>query len=99
MTETQPKRKVTVKRVSDDPKLDGVLPEIEKHSRASTEAETDQLRKDIDEATGMTMTSIRLQKELIEDLKAMAKADGISYQPLVRQILSRYVREHKSKTG
>ena len=39
----------------------------------------------------MQMISIRLQKKLIEDLKAIAAHNGIGYQPLVRQLLTRFV--------
>jgi hypothetical protein len=35
--------------------------------------------------------SIRLQKSLIENLKALAHLHGLGYQPLVRQILTRWV--------
>lgn len=39
----------------------------------------------------LQLISIRLQKGLIEDLKFIAKAHGIGYQPLVRDILHRFV--------
>jgi predicted DNA binding CopG/RHH family protein len=45
----------------------------------------------LDDAMGMQMISIRLQKKLIDDLKAIAKHNGIGYQPLVRQLLTRFV--------
>ena len=47
--------------------------------------------KALDEALDMQMISIRLQKKLIEDLKIIAKHHGIGYQPLVRQLLTRFV--------
>ena len=49
------------------------------------------LEKAVDDATGMQMISIRLQKKLIENLKIIAKHHGIGYQPLVRQLLTRFV--------
>ncbi len=52
---------------------------------------------DEEDVHGLQMISIRLQKELIEFLKANAKNEGLlGYQPLIRQILTRYMHE-KSK--
>lgn len=45
----------------------------------------------IDDSLELQMISIRLQKALIEDLKMIAKIHGLGYQPLIRQILSRFV--------
>jgi len=45
----------------------------------------------LDDAMEMQMISIRLQKKLIEDLKVIAKHNGIGYQPLIRQLLTRFV--------
>ncbi len=47
--------------------------------------------KALDDALGMQMISIRLQKKLIENLKIIAKHHGIGYQPLIRQLLTRFV--------
>ena len=44
-----------------------------------------------DEALGLQLISIRLQKRMIEDLKFIAKAHGVGYQPLVRDILDRFI--------
>jgi predicted DNA binding CopG/RHH family protein len=49
----------------------------------------------IDEALELQMISIRLQKSLIEDLKAIASIRGLGYQPLMKQILSRFVECEK----
>ena len=65
----------------------GELGRDEKHVKRVDEAE----EKALDEATGMQMISIRLQKKLIEDLKSIAAHNGIGYQPLVRQLLTRFV--------
>ena len=43
------------------------------------------------EALELQMISIRLQKSLIEDLKAFAKIHEIGYQPLMKIILQRWV--------
>jgi predicted RNA-binding protein len=45
----------------------------------------------LDDALGMQMISIRLQKGLLDDLKFIAKANGIGYQPLMRDVLQRFV--------
>lgn len=49
--------------------------------------------KEIDDALGLQAISIRLQKELVEQLKELARRDGIGYQPYIRQLLTRHVRE------
>jgi predicted DNA binding CopG/RHH family protein len=46
----------------------------------------------LDNALELQMISIRLQKNLIEDLKTIAKANGIGYQPLMRDVLSKFAR-------
>lgn len=49
----------------------------------------------IDEALELQLISIRLQKSLIEDFKMIAKLNGIGYQPLMRQILTRFAECEK----
>lgn len=49
--------------------------------------------KALDQRLGLQTISIRLQKNLIDNLKSLAEEDGIGYQPYVRQILMRYVRQ------
>lgn len=46
----------------------------------------------LDEAVGLKSISIRLQKNLIKDLKLIAKHHGIGYQPLIRDALNRFAR-------
>ncbi|UTH72229.1 BrnA antitoxin family protein [Chromobacterium sp. IIBBL 290-4] len=53
--------------------------------------------QDIDDALGLKSISIRLQANLIEDLKVLARLSGIGYQPLARQILTRYVNDEMHK--
>ena len=45
----------------------------------------------VDTAMDLQMISIRLQKTLLTDLKKIAKVNGIGYQPLMKQILTRFV--------
>lgn len=47
----------------------------------------------LDDALGLQAISIRLQKSLIENLKRLANEDGIGYQPYIRQLLMRHVRQ------
>lgn len=49
------------------------------------------------ESLNLQMISIRLQKDLIEDLKLIAKSHGVGYQPLIRDILQRFVTCEKKQ--
>lgn len=46
---------------------------------------------------GLKLISCRLQENLIDDLKHIASSKGITYQPLLRQILTEYVSMHQAK--
>lgn len=71
---------------------DGGLGRDEKYVKRATADEENSL----EDALGLQMISIRLQKQLIEDLKFIATAHGVGYQPLMRDILNRFV-EHEKK--
>ena len=45
----------------------------------------------LDDALDLHPISIRLQKDLLENLTALAKLNGLGYQPLIRQVLTRWV--------
>lgn len=45
----------------------------------------------IDAAFGLKPISIRMEVEILENLKTIAKHRGVGYQPLIRQILHRWV--------
>jgi len=47
--------------------------------------------KSVDDALGLQPISIRLQKDLLDNLKALALLNGLGYQPLIRQVLTRWV--------
>lgn len=49
----------------------------------------------IDEALALQAISIRLQKGLLEDLKNIAQIRGLGYQPLMKQVLKRFVDAEK----
>lgn len=53
--------------------------------------------KEVDDSLGLQAISIRLQKELVDQLKDLAKQDGIGYQPYIRQLLTRHVRDTLAK--
>lgn len=55
-------------------------------------ASLDQENK-LDIKLGLQTISIRLQKNLIDNLKCLAEEDGIGYQPYIRQVLTRHVRQ------
>jgi hypothetical protein len=50
---------------------------------------------EIDDALGLQLVSVRLQKTLIKDLKELATQEGLGYQPYLRQILTKHVRAQK----
>lgn len=45
----------------------------------------------MDAACDLKAISIRLEEDLIDDLKGFAEFEGIGYQPLIRKILHRFV--------
>jgi uncharacterized protein (DUF4415 family) len=65
---------------------DGRLGEHVEHARATA---PDNARA-IDDALGLQMISIRLNKDLIDTFKRLAEYHGIGYQPLMRDALRRF---------
>jgi len=49
----------------------------------------------IDNALNLAPITIRLQKELVADLKKIAAKEGLGYQAYVRQILTKHVAATK----
>lgn len=49
----------------------------------------------IDDALELKAISIRLEKSLIEDFKAFSRIYGVGYQPLIRQVLTRFAKGEK----
>jgi len=47
--------------------------------------------RETDDATGLQMISIRLEKSLLRDLKEIAAWHDIGYQPMIRDLLHRFV--------
>ncbi|WP_186128956.1 hypothetical protein [Burkholderia gladioli] len=50
---------------------------------------------ELDAGLELQQISIRLQKSLIEDFKMIAALHGLGYQPLMRQILTRFADSEK----
>ena len=67
--------------------------DLEKNSSAAPAEELAAL----DDALDLQLVSIRLQKQLISDLKAIAEYHKIGYQPLVRDLLNRFVTSEKRR--
>ncbi|TAK71986.1 MAG: hypothetical protein EPO11_10660 [Gammaproteobacteria bacterium] len=55
--------------------------------------------KAIDEHLGLQMISLRLQKNLIKELKKLAHQAGIGYQPYIRQLLTQHVHGKKKRSS
>ena len=53
--------------------------------------------KSIDDSVGLVPVSIRLQKSLVNDFKMISELNGIGYQTLMRQILTRFADCEKKK--
>ena len=51
----------------------------------------------INEALSLQLISIRLEKSLIEDFKALATLHGLGYQTLMRQALKRFAEIEKKR--
>lgn len=64
----------------------GVLGADAAHAKRASAEETAAIEK----AAGMQPISIRLERELITALKAIARYHGIGYQPMVRDLLHRF---------
>jgi predicted DNA binding CopG/RHH family protein len=45
----------------------------------------------VDEALGLQSISIRLPKQMIEQYKLIAHFHGVGYQPLMRDVMARFV--------
>jgi hypothetical protein len=62
------------------------------NDEAFVEVADEALSDAAEEATGTQLISIRMQKVMIDDLKAIAARNGgIGYQTLVKQVLQRFV--------
>jgi predicted DNA binding CopG/RHH family protein len=58
---------------------------------------SDEVMEQAMEALNLKMISIRLQQGMIQDMKFIAKANGIAYQQLIRRVLSAFVENEKKQ--
>lgn len=49
-----------------------------------------------DEMLGLQFVSIRLPKQLVDQYKLISKSKGTTYQPLMREVLKRFVKDGDS---
>jgi predicted DNA binding CopG/RHH family protein len=63
------------------------------HAQKAPKAREKDLNALIDQALELELISIRLQKGLVEAFKELADLEGVGYQPLMRQVLTRHIRE------
>ena len=59
---------------------------------AHTTAASDEAKRELEDALALQMVSIRLQKSLVQNLKLIAEYHDIGYQPLIRDLLNRFVK-------
>lgn len=84
--------------MTSDQKYEGTVEEWDSGVLGSSEAHVvvaASQDKALDEALGLHPISIRIQQSLLDDLKALAQLNGIGYQPLIRQVLTRWVDAEK----
>lgn len=86
----------------DKKKLDELTADHEKWDEHIVTAEhtaflSDDEQKEMDDNEGLQLISIRLGKSLLEAIKSLAKVEGIGYQPLIRQVLTKYAKENEYK--
>ncbi len=63
-----------------------------KFSAKDSGADAEAVAKQVDEALGLKMISIRLPEQLIDDFKTIAAVSGgMGYQTLMRQVMKRFV--------
>lgn len=68
---------------------DGALGRDEKFAKADDKSR--ELEALIDDSLKLKLISIRMKESLISDLKLIAKNEGLGYQPLMKQVLERFV--------
>lgn len=55
--------------------------------------------EDLQKSIELQAISLRINKDLLEDLKTLAGNYNIGYQPLIKQILRKFVDSEKSRLG
>jgi predicted DNA binding CopG/RHH family protein len=92
MTNTVKKKNNSFDPTADDAAWDNrQLGADENFVRVSTQGTEARL----DEGLGLQMISMRLPLDAVEKFKTIAREQGLGYQPFIRQILMKYLRDHK----
>lgn len=73
---------------ADDPWETGKLGRDKEYAECAPQ----EVKDEIESALGLQMISVRMQKQLISELKFIADYRGIGYQPLMRDVLARFTR-------
>jgi len=86
-----PERKLAKQSIpsTDEAWEDGTLGRDETYVKADDDRE--RLEAAIDDGLRLKLISIRMKESLISDLKLIAKKEGMGYQPLMKQVLERFV--------
>jgi len=84
---------MTAERIQDtiDAWESGELGRDAQHAQAMSKIEMDELESVIDSAFNLKPISIRMEVDALDKLKSIAKHRGVGYQPLIRQILHRWI--------
>lgn len=69
----------------------GALGRDAQYAKPISKEEQEKLQGAIDEVFGLKPISIRMEVEILDNIKTIAKHRGMGYQPLIRQILQRWV--------
>jgi uncharacterized protein (DUF4415 family) len=92
MANTAKKKKDSLDPTSDDAAWDSRhLGADETYARVSVQGTENRL----DEGLNLQMISMRLPQDAVEKFKVLARQHGLGYQPFIRQILMKYLREQK----
>jgi len=51
----------------------------------------------LDDGMNLQLLTFRIQKPIVDQLRQLAKLEGIGYQPLMRQVLTKYVRDNEHR--
>lgn len=80
-------------QTSDEAWDEGKLGTNKEHAKPISE----DIEAQLNDALELQLVSIRLQKSLIEDFKFIATLNGLGYQPLMRQVLTRFADCEKKR--
>ena len=73
------------------------LPRLKKKMTKETAKISNFSVEDLQKSIQLQAISLRMQKDILENLEFIAKYHGIGYQPLIKQILKRFVDQKLMK--